>query len=106
MSARANIVIYTTTYCPYCVAAKRFLQQRGLEFEEIDVTDADDLRQWLVEVSGQRTVPQIFIHGRPIGGYTELVELAQNGELEALLTSSEAGMPDPGPVLTRGRAEE
>ncbi len=88
MESKARIVVYTTTYCPYCVAAKRLLSERGLEYQEIDVTGADDLRRWLVEVSGQRTVPQIFIDGRPIGGYTELAELDRSGELAALLGSA------------------
>ncbi len=84
MENQARIVVYTTSYCPYCVAAKRLLQERGLEYEEIDVTGRDDLRQWLVETSGQRTVPQIFIDGRPIGGYTELAQLDRSGELGML----------------------
>ncbi len=88
MESKARIVVYTTTYCPYCVAAKRLLSERGWEYQEIDVTGADDLRRWLVEVSGQRTVPQIFIDGRPIGGYAELAELDRSGKLAALLASA------------------
>lgn len=91
MKLRAKVVIYTTTYCPYCVAAKRLLRERGIQFDEVDVTGSDELRQWLVEISGQRTVPQIFIHGRPIGGYRELAELAQHGELDGLLADRPAG---------------
>jgi glutaredoxin 3 len=88
MERKPKIVVYTTAYCPYCVAAKRLLAERGLEYEEIDVTGDDELRVWLVEVSGQKTVPQIFIDGRPIGGYSELAELDRSGELALLLCTA------------------
>ncbi len=76
-----KVVIYTTTYCPYCVAAKRLLERKAIAYEEVDVTDNDELRTWLVERTGRRTVPQIFIDGQPIGGYDELFALEVAGEL-------------------------
>ncbi len=81
-----DIKVYTTNWCGYCTQAKEFLARRGLSFEEIDVTDDDELRVKLVEMSGgRRTVPQIFIGGQAIGGYTDLAALAADGKLEALL---------------------
>ena len=69
-----KVVIYTTRACPYCVAAKKFLQSKKVAFEEIDVTEDDALREKLVEMTGGReTVPQIFVEGKPVGGYDELV---------------------------------
>lgn len=82
----AKIEIYTTTYCGYCDQAKSFFRSKGLPFTEIDVTGDDAARQALVEkAGGRRTVPQIFINGQSIGGYTELVALNRNGELEGML---------------------
>ncbi|GIW44615.1 MAG: glutaredoxin 3 [Candidatus Binatia bacterium] len=85
-----RVVIYTTTYCPYCVAAKRLLERKQISYEEVDVTGDDSLRIWLVETTGRRTVPQIFIDGKSIGGYDELSALEQSGELELLLSSIES----------------
>ncbi len=79
--------VYTTRICGYCFAAKRLLAGRDIPFEEIDVSDDRDQRMWLVEASGQRTVPQIFIGERSIGGYTELRAIARSGELDRLLTA-------------------
>jgi GrxC family glutaredoxin len=81
------IQIYTTTYCGYCVAAKRLLTQKGLSFEEIDVTNAPETRDWLIQTTGAYTVPQIFIFGRPIGGYQELAAVERSGQLEVRLAA-------------------
>jgi glutaredoxin 3 len=80
----ARVEVYTTAYCGYCRQAKRLLAERGIPFEEIDVGEDDDLRAQIIERSGQRTVPQIFIDGRPIGGYEELTALDASGELATL----------------------
>jgi glutaredoxin 3 len=77
----ADVTIYTTAVCPYCVAAKRLLHQRQIPFEEIDVSGDLAKRAWLVEATGRRTVPQIFIHGEPIGGYDDLAALDRAGSL-------------------------
>lgn len=79
------VVVYSTTYCGYCVRAKMLLQRRGIPFEEIDVTDDDARRAWLRTTTGRRTVPQIFIHGEPIGGCDELYALDRSGELKRRL---------------------
>lgn len=82
----AKVEVYTTTYCPFCHRAKALLNSKGVAFEEIDVTDDPELRQKMVELSGgRRTVPEIFINGRIIGGYDELRTLDVKGELDALL---------------------
>jgi glutaredoxin 3 len=83
----AKVEVYTTEYCPYCVRAKALLKSRGVQFEEIDVTDDTALRQKMVELSGgRRTVPEIFINGKIVGGYEELKALADAGELDAMLS--------------------
>jgi glutaredoxin 3 len=75
--------IYTTTYCTFCRLAKELLRERKIPFEDVDVTDDDAARRWLVESTGRRTVPQIFIEGQPIGGYEELRALDEAGMLVA-----------------------
>jgi glutaredoxin 3 len=80
----ARIEVYTTPSCGYCVRAKRLLQERGLAYEEFDVAQDDELRTSVMQRSGRRTVPQIFIDGRSIGGYEELAELDASGELTTL----------------------
>ncbi|MBI4412228.1 MAG: glutaredoxin 3 [Deltaproteobacteria bacterium] len=82
-----KITVYTTTYCPYCAAAKTLLKNKKAKFEEINVEGNEEKRKWLRETTGQMTVPQIFINDKPIGGYRELVGLEQKGELDGLLVS-------------------
>jgi glutaredoxin 3 len=79
----ARIVLYTTPFCGYCRAAKRLLAEKALAFEEIDVAFDDDKRaEMLDRAKGARTVPQIFIHGRHVGGYDELAMLEREGKLD------------------------
>jgi glutaredoxin 3 len=75
-----KVKVYTTQYCPFCDAAKRLLNGRGILFEEIDVTDAVP-REALKRRTGWRTVPQIFFDEELIGGYQELATLDASGEL-------------------------
>lgn len=75
-----KVAIYTTQYCPYCLSAKKFLKSKDVPFEEIDVTEDDAMRQKLVEMTGQETIPQIFVDGRSIGGYTDLIAYYQSGK--------------------------
>jgi glutaredoxin 3 len=85
----ARIEVYTTQFCPYCVRAKRLLTERGLAYEEFDVAEDEALRANVIERSGgRRTVPQIFVDGRAIGGYEELAELDASGELARLTQAS------------------
>ncbi len=82
---QAAVVLYTTPWCGFCRAALMLLRARGVEPLEVDVMNNRTARQWLAKVSGQTTVPQIFIHGESIGGYTELAELDDEGELRSRL---------------------
>jgi glutaredoxin 3 len=79
------VKVYTTLFCPYCTAAKSLLTKKGVSFEEIDATGNPDLRQEIMERSGQHTVPQIFIDEQSVGGFSELNELEMCGELDELL---------------------
>ena len=81
----ARVEIYTTPMCSFCVRAKRLLQERGIAYDEFDVADDAELRASVMERSGRRTVPQIFIEGRSIGGYEELAALDASGALATLV---------------------
>jgi glutaredoxin 3 len=83
----ARILVYTTTWCGYCVRAKALLDARGLDYEEVRIDDEPDFRQKLFDRTGGWTVPQILIDGRSIGGYTELWRLDREGRLDELLAA-------------------
>jgi len=79
-----RVELYTTPSCPFCVRAKRLLSERHIAYTEIDVSEDDDLRTDVMQRTGRRTVPQIFIDGRSIGGFEELAALDAAGELRDL----------------------
>ena len=81
----AKVEVYSTNYCPYCRAAERLLDAKGVQYEAIDVSHDPDKRDWLVQASGQRTVPQIFIDDQPVGGFTDLQALDRDGRLDTML---------------------
>ena len=81
----AKVVVYVTDYCGYCLKAKNLLRKKNIEFEEIDMTNNDELRSYVMKASGRWTVPQIFINDKPIGGASELYELNSTGEFDKLL---------------------
>ena len=82
----ADIEIYTTPICPYCMRAKGLLRQKNASYTEINLWSAPERKAEMVERSGGRTsVPQIFIDGEAIGGSDELAALEQAGKLDALL---------------------
>jgi glutaredoxin 3 len=81
----AEVIVYVTDYCPYCTRAKGLLKRKGAAFTEIDVTGDDEKRRWLVEKTGQRTVPQIFIDGVSVGGSDDIHALDRAGKLDPLL---------------------
>ena len=83
----ADVRMYSTRWCGYCVRAKVLLESRGIEFEEILLDDDPAFRQTLFDLTGGWTVPQIVIGDEPIGGYTELVRLDRSGALEAKLAA-------------------
>lgn len=81
-----EIEIYTTPFCPYCHRAKRLLNDKGVAFHEIDVMMSPGKRSEMRErAGGAGTVPQIFVDGQHIGGSDDLVELENDGRLDALL---------------------
>jgi glutaredoxin 3 len=80
-----DIKIYSTAICPYCVAAKNFLKQRGQSWEEIRVDLDPAVRKEIVEKTGRTSVPQIFINGQHIGGFDDMVALDRAGGLAPLL---------------------
>lgn len=87
--------MYTTRICGYCVAAKRLLSARGIPFSEVDVSRDVEKRAWLVQATGQRTVPQIFIGDESIGGYDELAALDRSGRLGPMFERTDLAAADP-----------
>lgn len=84
----ANIVMYTTEVCPYCIRAEQLLQRKGITgIEKIRVDLQPELRIAMVEKTGRRTVPQIYINDQHIGGYDDLAALDQAGLLNVLLAN-------------------
>ena len=79
------VKIYSTTWCPSCVFAKRLLEQENIPFEEINIEEMGISREDLGKLTGGMTVPQIVIHNKSIGGYEDLLQLNQNGTLKELL---------------------
>ncbi len=87
----APVTVYTTQVCPYCVRAKSLLAKRGIAFKEIDVSHDTAKRSWLVQATGQKTVPQIFIGDVSVGGSDELAQLDRAGELTKRVFGAVAG---------------
>ena len=81
----AKVVLYSADWCPFCVRAKRLLESKGISFEEINVDQHPGERQRIMEKTGMRTIPQIFINDEFIGGYTELAAIDSSGELDKKL---------------------
>lgn len=83
----ANVVIYSTTVCPYCVRAKQLLERKGVVYKEINLSqEAPEVRIELMQRTRQRTVPQIFINDQFIGGFDQLYALERENKLDELLT--------------------
>jgi len=83
----ATVKIYTTAICPYCVRAKQLLDNKNVSYQEIRVDTDSALREEMVLRSGRRTVPQIFINDKPVGGCDDLYALERAGQLDALLAN-------------------
>ncbi|WP_286237074.1 glutaredoxin 3 [Neptuniibacter halophilus] len=83
-----EIIIYTTTWCPYCIRAKMLLDHKQVEYTEIKVDGDLSKRQEMTRLSGGHTVPQIFIGGTPIGGCDEMFALEHQGKLDELLSAN------------------
>jgi glutaredoxin 3 len=80
-----TVTVYTKENCPFCLRAKRLLDAKGVAYEEIRVESREDLRIWLAEASGQKTVPQVFVGDRPLGGFSDLDALDREGRLDPIL---------------------
>jgi len=80
-----SVLIYSSDFCPYCIRAKALLTQKGVAFNEIRLDGKPELRAQMVQQSGKRTVPQIWIGEQHIGGCDDLYALERSGQLDALL---------------------
>jgi len=83
-----KIRMYSSRYCPFCIQAKSILEQKGLGFDEIIVDQRPELREKMIEESGARTVPQIWIGERHIGGCQELMAIERSGGLDELIKTA------------------
>ncbi len=81
----AEVKMYTTRFCPYCIRARSLLHKKSVEFTDIAVDGAADLRREMVELSGRYTVPQIWIGEQHIGGYDDMALLEHQGRLDQIL---------------------
>lgn len=82
----AEVTIYSTTFCPYCVRAKQLLERKGVAYKEINLSnEAPEVRVELMQRTNHRTVPQIFIKNQFIGGFDQLYALEREGKLDSLL---------------------
>ena len=82
----AEVTIYATTFCPYCVRAKQLLERKGVAYKEINLSnEAPEVRVELMQRTNHRTVPQIFIKDQFIGGFDQLYALEREGKLDSLL---------------------
>jgi glutaredoxin 3 len=82
---RKVVTLYTTRFCPYCIRARSLLDEKGVDYEDIAVDHDPQLRSEMVQRSGRVTVPQIWIGEQHIGGCDDLMLLARQGRLDALL---------------------
>lgn len=83
--SHADVIVYSTRFCPYCMRARRLLKRKGVEYQEIPVGGDRELWAEMEQKSGRNTVPQIFINNEPVGGYDDIARLDQIGELDQLL---------------------
>ncbi|MGR9053620.1 MAG: glutaredoxin 3 [Gammaproteobacteria bacterium] len=87
-----EIIIYTSTFCPYCTMAKRLLDQKGAVYHEINVDEKAGLREEMMKKTKRRTVPQIYIGDLHVGGFDDLYALDRKKQLDPLLAPAQ---PDP-----------
>lgn len=82
----AKVLMYSTAVCPYCTRAEQLLHSKGVsEIEKIRVDLQPEVRAAMIEKTGRRTVPQIFINGEHVGGYDDLASLNHTGKLDEML---------------------
>lgn len=87
MSTGAAVVMYTTSWCPYCSRARQLFESKGVPFTDIDVESVDGAREQMQRLSGRTSVPQIFVGERHLGGFDDTRALDERGELDPLLKS-------------------
>jgi len=80
-----KVILYSKDYCAFCRHAKALLTSKGAEFEEINIENDESLQEEVRRKSGRWTVPQIFVDGKPLGGFEEIRELDASGELDRIL---------------------
>ena len=83
----SKVCLYTTRFCPYCVRAKQVLDSKGVSYQELAVDNDPKLRQEMMKRSGRRTVPQIWIGNKHVGGFDDLWALEQTDRLDKLLNN-------------------
>lgn len=86
-----EVVIYTTRFCPFCIQAKRLLDNKQVSYTEIAVDGDYEKRRHMMQISGRHTVPQIWIGEHHVGGCDELYALESHGKLDSLLKASTDG---------------
>ena len=87
----SSVTIYTSAYCTYCRRAKRLLDRKQVDYEEVRLDEDPEKREELVESLNWRTVPMIFVNDQFIGGYDHLAALERSGELDSMLGSEAQG---------------
>jgi glutaredoxin 3 len=81
----AEITMYTSDRCPYCIRAKRLLEAKGVDFDEVHLRLDMEARRRLLELTGRYTVPQVLVGDQPIGGWDEMAALDRDGRLDEVL---------------------
>ena len=84
----ANVIMYSSQLCPFCTRARHLLDSKGVMYQNIDVDADPELRLEMMQKSGQRTVPQIWINDEHVGGFTDMYELETQGVLDDMLKES------------------
>ncbi len=81
----AKITLYTADWCPFCVRAKRLLEDKNLKYDEVNVDQHPGKREEMAAKTGHKTIPMIFINDKFIGGFSELSTLNEKGELDSMI---------------------
>lgn len=89
-----HIVMYESKWCGFCRAAKRMLAAKGWDYESRSVDGNANLRAEMTSLTGRTSVPQIFFGEQHIGGYDDMAELEERGELDAVLAKTQSATPD------------
>ena len=82
---QAKIIVYTKDYCPYCTRAINLLNKKNVQFEEIDISNDYEMQDYVIDRTGNLTVPQIIIGDLAVGGFDDIYALNRRGELDPLL---------------------